>query len=308
MTRRALQFGLVGLGRWGRNICQTVSRLKGIELSAVCSGNPDASSMVPPGCEIHRNWESLLALKRLDGLLLAVPPSVQVEIALASIERHLPVFLEKPLATDMETAACIYRTATQAKCPVLVDHIYTFHPGFRKLVQLARTNGSVNWLRSRGGNHGPYRTDIDPLWDWAPHDVSMCLAIMNGLPISIEASISRQSRHPGGMAANYSVSMVFQDGAVAELEFGNAMSERIREMSVGTSTSNFVFKDTEPWITHTCRDNEKHHYPYRRQRALSVAIRSFSRNIWSGNSANRQLRQSVDVTATIARIESALGD
>lgn len=306
MRHRPLRFGLVGLGRWGRNISRTIARLKNVELGAVCSRNPAASSLVPSDCTIIPDWESLLELKGLDGLLVAVPPAVQADIALASIGRGLPVFLEKPMATDMATAERIYRSAVQAECPVLIDHIYTFHPGFRKLASLARVNGPIISFYSKGGNLGPVRPGLSPLWDWAPHDVSMCLSLMEGQPINIVAFASETVETPNGISSNYTVRMAFQNNAIAELFFGNAMNERIRQASIHTSAGDFAFTDTEPWITLLDQDGARHHLPYRRERALSVAIRSFAHKVRSGNSDNRQLRESVEVIATIARIESAL--
>lgn len=306
MTKRPLKLGLVGLGHWGRNISRTVSRLKNIDLVAVCSSNPEAASFLPSGCSIFPDWIRLLEETDIDGVLLAVPPDIQSEIALECIRRNVPVFLEKPLATNLEDAERICKAVGKTKCPVLVDHIYTFHPGFRKLKQLIKESGAINSFHSTGGNTGPVRSGISPLWDWAPHDVSMCLSVMGGIPTKIEATASAVVESSNGTSANYTVRMDFDNNAVAELNFGNAMERRIREVRVETSVANFTFTDAQPWILQTCSDGKTKQLPYRRERALSNAIRSFTNKIKNNTDGSLQLKNSLNVVSTIARIERAL--
>ena len=39
-------------------------------------------------------------------------------------------------------------------------------------------DSSIKSIRSVSGNIGPYRDEWSPLWDWGPHDLSMCLSLV----------------------------------------------------------------------------------------------------------------------------------
>ncbi|HKS62366.1 MAG TPA: Gfo/Idh/MocA family oxidoreductase [Xanthobacteraceae bacterium] len=196
----AVRLALVGAGRWGRNYIRTIASLDGVELVAVASRNAETAGLAPPGCRIVAGWRDLTDATDVEGVIVASPPDTHAEILIAALEREKAVLVEKPVVMSRRDAARI-RTALDARpAIILVDHTHLFHPAFRALRREAASLGPVRAITSSAGNHGPYRRDASVLWDWAPHDLAMCLALVSGAA-RVERARRAEVRVIDGVAA-----------------------------------------------------------------------------------------------------------
>ena len=61
----------------------------------------------------------------------------------------------------------------------MVGHVLRYHPAFEKLKALidAGEVGEVKYVHSHRLGLGKFHTENDALWDLAPHDLSMILAV-----------------------------------------------------------------------------------------------------------------------------------
>lgn len=175
-----LILALIGTGRWGANIRRTLSGL--------------------PGCASQytetRNWRRLLRLPDLDGVLVATPASTHAAIARPFIERGVPTFVEKPLATSLRDARNLERAAKRSGTPVFVGHVHLYNPAYLAAKRAARRAGRVRYILGEGMNNGPFRDDVSCLWDWAPHDLAMALDLLGTKPATVSASAASVLR-PG---------------------------------------------------------------------------------------------------------------
>ena len=66
----------------------------------------------------------------------------------------------------------------------MTGHVLRFHPAFEKLKELidAGELGEVKYIHSHRLGLGKFHTENDALWDLAPHDLSMILAITGEAP------------------------------------------------------------------------------------------------------------------------------
>jgi myo-inositol 2-dehydrogenase/D-chiro-inositol 1-dehydrogenase len=114
-----LRVGLVGAGWIAREHVETLERLGGTQIVAVCDVDPDRAKAVT-GAATYDSWEDLLERETLDVLFICTPPLAHREPAVAALERGLNVFLEKPIARTLEDAAAIVSAAerSQAVCAV----------------------------------------------------------------------------------------------------------------------------------------------------------------------------------------------
>ena len=180
MPRDTVRLGLVGAGRWGKNYIRTIAALNDVQLGVVASRNPETAALVPAGCRVVADWHALVGDGDIDGVVIASPPDTHADILIAAVERGKAVLAEKPVVTSRGDAARVRETLARRAATVMVDHTHLFHPAFRALCREAATLGPVRSIKSSAGNHGPYRRDASILWDWAPHDVAMCLALLPG--------------------------------------------------------------------------------------------------------------------------------
>jgi predicted dehydrogenase len=237
----AVRLALVGAGRWGRNYIRTIASLDGVELVAVASRNAETAGLAPPGCRIVEDWRDVTDAADVEGVIVASPPGTHAEILVAALARDKAVLVEKPVVMSRSDAAQVRAALGERPAVVLVDHTHLFHPAFRALRREAGSLGPVRAIKSSAGNHGPYRRDASVLWDWAPHDLAMCRALVSGAA-RVERARRAEVRVIDGVAA---------ERLVLDLTFGttpanvtvSTLDGRHRSFAAQFDSCTLVFRD-----------------------------------------------------------------
>jgi predicted dehydrogenase len=154
----ALRLGLVGRGRWGRNIERTLLTFPDVSVIAIARGEK------PPA--------------GLDGVLIATPSATHAEVALPYINAGVATFIEKPMTTTLADAERIRDAAERSGALVFVGHVFLFHPAVLVALELLPSVGKIRHLLCEGMNASP-RTDSSVLWDWLPHDLAIARTIFD---------------------------------------------------------------------------------------------------------------------------------
>jgi predicted dehydrogenase len=240
-----LRLGLAGAGKWGRNFIRTIAGIGELRLARIASRNPQTPELAPPGCRVVEDWRDLMDASAVDGVIVATPPASHAEIARAAILAGIPVLIEKPLALSSADARAIRDLAIERKVLALVDHTHLFSPAFRALKALAARHGGVREIHSEAGNHGPYRPDVSVLWDWGPHDVAMCLDLMQEAPASAACTVRDRSPRDGGVAETVSIALSFPSGVPAQILLSNT-TDKTRRFRVRCADAELVYDDLSP--------------------------------------------------------------
>src|SRR6185295_2200146 len=87
--------------------------------------------------------------------------------------KHL--FVEKPLATKAAEVDELGRLAEERGLVVMAGHTFVYNAAVRYVKKLidAGDLGEVRYIYSQRLNLGRIRSDIDALWNFAPHDISI---------------------------------------------------------------------------------------------------------------------------------------
>lgn len=159
-----MRLGLIGVGRWGKNIARTLQEFPEVELVT-----EDVSAA------------------ELEGVLIATPGSTHASVAEPYIKKGLAVFVEKPFTTSLAEAERLEQLANESGAVVQVGHIHLFNPAYRVAKSLVPAVGKTRFILCEGMNNGPVRDDLSAMWDWAPHDVAVLLDLMGGRPQQVQA-------------------------------------------------------------------------------------------------------------------------
>lgn len=237
-----VRLGLIGAGNWGRNYIKTINVLQGVELTSLVSQNPESTSLVSPHCQIYTDWRELLREDSVDGVIVATPATLHVQITLAALFAGLPVMVEKPLALNVEDAMRVRQASVETGVLIMVDHTYLFHPAYQTLKQKLK-KWEITYIRSQGWNWGPFRKEIDPLWDWAPHDLAMCLDLLGEVPKAIDATQLDTLDTPEGKGRIIKISLKFPCGTFADIIVGNIRTPKKRSFTVEFNEKTIIFDD-----------------------------------------------------------------
>lgn len=219
-----VRLGLVGAGAWGRNYLKTTSSSSDVQVSCVCRAT---SAPVDGFAEIPVTDDLGQLLRSCDAVVVATPPVAHEAAVMRAIAAGKPVLLEKPAALSATAVDRMLTAADKHGVPLLVGHIHLFHSTFVALREVVSTWGGPKKVISTAGNLGPFR-DYPSLWDWGPHDVSMCLSLFGRGPDDVEAVRYDDGTGRGVVDA---LTLGFGDSQ-AILRFGNGMDARVRRFAV----------------------------------------------------------------------------
>ncbi|MGB0630092.1 MAG: Gfo/Idh/MocA family protein [Alphaproteobacteria bacterium] len=236
---------VVGAGPWGRTIAAAIAATPGISLAAIVSANPETRRKTDPAPRVCRTWQEAVEKTDTSGIILAVPPMHQPDIAVALIESGIPVMLEKPMAASVSGAEAIRAAAETHGFRGLVNHLHVYAPAFRMLLSKLSNLPGARTVQATAGAHGPYRTGWSPLWDWAGHDLAMVLSVIDGDPIGISARPDADFVENGRRYRNYRIDLTFRDGSRADLHIGNAFDRKNREFRVTADGSALCYRESD---------------------------------------------------------------
>ncbi len=307
MSAGTVRLGLIGAGPWGRNFINTVAATVGVALTRLASRNPASTDLVGPDCRISVDWRDVAKATDIDGVIIATPPALHGEMTAAALDAGLAVLVEKPLTLDPAQAQALLEQARRRAGVVLVDHIHLFSPAYRKLKTLAAGLGPVRAIRGEAGGWGPFRPDTTVLWDWGPHDLSMCLDLMGDAPETITARRTERRETDGGTGETIELDLDFPGAARADIALSNLRDGKRRRLEVRFDSETLVYDDrAAEKLTRVDGDGGGERVPVEPGMPLSIAVAEFAAAIRKGSKDLESLRLGVDVVAVLAAADNHL--
>lgn len=242
--KRDLNIAVVGTGRWGKTLVRVIGTDPALTVVAAISSGASIAKPVDDTIPVFPTWQAAVEELSIDGFVLAVPPDIQPAIAEQIIAAGFPVFLEKPLALKRDAARDLLAVAKSTGFTGLVDHVHLFAPEFVELCRQLPSDHGVWEIKSISGNKGPYRDRWTACWDWAPHDIAMCLAVMESAPHSVMARIVRSIEHDGRVYENYEITLDFGRRGQAVILTGNAFDGHCREFNVRSGDTTLTYAES----------------------------------------------------------------
>ena len=182
---------VVGAGYWGKNLIRNFHELG--YLHTICDSNSileQAYSVSYPSVNYVIDFEEVLSNESLDAVVLSTPVTNHYPMAKKALSCGKHVYVEKPLALDVQDALELVNIAEQNNRVLMVGHILQYHSSVLKLKELldAGDLGKIRYIYSNRLNMGKIRTEENILWSFAPHDISVILMFLNEMPQEIITS------------------------------------------------------------------------------------------------------------------------
>lgn len=255
MQNAGVSIAMVGCGCWGKNLVRNFHAIG--NLAAICDSNKDiAQSMEQQFAKPAMTWDDILLDINIDAVGLAVPAEMHAEFAFQALDAGKHVFVEKPLALKIKDAQNLVERARASDLVLMVGHLLQYHPVFVKMKKMVDGGeiGTVGYIYSNRLSLGKIRREENVLWSFAPHDISMVLALAGCEPTSVSAS---------GSAI---IDTNIEDVVIAQLLFPNGIGAHIfsswvhpfkeQRLVVTGDKGMLVFEDHKPW------DQKLGYYPH----------------------------------------------
>jgi len=249
MSEPPLRVGVVGLGYWGPNLARNFTAIAGCELAYCCDASEAARARVAPmfpGTRLAADLDELLADPALDAVALATPVPTHADLAVRVLEAGKHCFVEKPLAQSVQDAQRAVAAADATGRMLMVGHLLEYHPGVRKLKELADTGelgDEIYYIYGNRLNLGKLRADENALWSLGAHDVSVVLYLAGEEPSEVAAQGEAYVRD--GVEDVVFCFMRFPSGLTAHLHLSWLDPHKERRFTVVGSRRMATFDDMD---------------------------------------------------------------
>lgn len=186
-----IKVGIIGCGYWGPNHIRIFSQFSNSE-AFMCSDLSDerlsAMKRLYPNIKTTKNYKDILS-SDVDAVCIASPTNTHFLITKEALEANKHVLCEKPLTLKPEESLILKDLAQKRKKVLMVGHIFLFNPGIIWMKKYIASGelGDIYSAYAIRTNLGPFRYDVNAMWDLAPHDISILNYLFDRSPINVSA-------------------------------------------------------------------------------------------------------------------------
>jgi predicted dehydrogenase len=240
--------GLAGVGYWGSKLARNIDEAHGCRLTAIC--DPDPSRLASAG-ERYRDAArfgrlgDMLDWDGIDAVVLATPASMHAKHVDAALAAGKHVLVEKPLALSVAECDEISELADQSGLTLMVGHTFVFSEPVRVLRRLIQSGelGRILYVYAHRLNLGVIREDLNALWNFGPHDISILLYLLERMPERVTAQeFSLLNREIEDVVF---LVLEFPDEIVAHVHESWLDPRKIRQLTVVGDRKMVVYDDTD---------------------------------------------------------------
>jgi predicted dehydrogenase len=173
-----IKIAQIGCGYWGPNLLRNFSALNNCHLSHVVEISRDRQQYLFsnfPHIDHSKSYNQILEDSSIDAVVIASPANLHFEQAKQALLYNKHVFVEKPMATKIEEVKKLSELANDRKLTLMSGHTFLYNDAVRFVKEKIDKGelGDIRYIYSQRLNLGRIRSDVDALWNFAPHDVSI---------------------------------------------------------------------------------------------------------------------------------------
>ncbi len=247
---RVVRVGVIGCGYWGPNLVRNFALHDQSTVVAVCDAVPDRARRVASTYgvpTVTTDPLEIIASPDVDVVVVATPARTHAPLAKAAMEAGKHVLVMKPMTTSTEDAEELVALAEQRGVILAVDHTFVYTGAVRMMRELVVSGalGEIYYVDSVRINLGVFQSDVNVIWDLAPHDVSIIDYVLGGiLPTQVSAV---GAAHAGSRRENIAyLAMRYGPNVVGHIHVNWLAPAKIRRTIVGGSKQMIVYDDMQP--------------------------------------------------------------
>jgi predicted dehydrogenase len=239
---------VIGCGYWGPNIVRNLNALPGAEARVLCDLDPgrlEALRRRYPASRTTTDYLDALADPRVDAVAICTPVGTHFEIARAALRAGKHVLVEKPLTDSVRDAEELVRLAERGRRVLQVDHTFVYNPAVQKIRSIIGSGelGELLYVDCVRINLGLFQSDVNVLWDLAPHDLSVVCFLVDRRPRWVSAV---GAAHMGRFESQAYLTVKYDDSLLAHLHVNWLAPVKIRSTLIGGSKRMIVYDDLAP--------------------------------------------------------------
>jgi predicted dehydrogenase len=242
-----INIGVIGYGYWGPNIVRNFSSLEGAVVQSICDSNTsslDRARKAYPQIRMTQDCCEILNSTSIDAVAVITPVSTHFDLAKRALLNGKHVFVEKPFTATVAQAEELIELAEKKKLTIMVDHTFIFTGAVKKIKRLIdeKALGNLYYFDSTRVNLGLFQSDVNVIWDLAPHDFSVMDYLVDEKPAAVAAC---GKAHVNGLEDTAYITVHFDNNMIAHFNVNWLSPVKIRTTLIGGEKRMLVWNDME---------------------------------------------------------------
>jgi len=171
-----LKIGIFGVGHLGKFHIDNWKNIEQVTIIGFYDPNDAVANEVSTNYQLKRYLSIDELLDQVDAVDVVTPTQFHFEVCEAALRKSKHVFVEKPLANNMEEATSLLKLTKEAKVKFQVGHVERFNPAF---VALQKKSLNPMFIEvHRLAQFNPRGTEVSVILDLMIHDIDIILSIV----------------------------------------------------------------------------------------------------------------------------------
>jgi predicted dehydrogenase len=222
-----LKVGVFGTGHLGKFHLNNWKQIREAEIVGFYDPNDQVAAEVAEKFHIKRYLDPASLMNDCDAVDIIAPTPTHFELCEMAIRKGKHVFVEKPLANNMDEARTLIKLVKESNVKLQVGHVERFNPAFLALEGIPLQPMFIEVHRLAEFN--PRGTEVSVILDLMIHDIDIILHIVDSEVKNIYSSgVAVMTETPD--IAN--VRIEFNNGCVANLTSSRISMKKMRKMRI----------------------------------------------------------------------------
>lgn len=239
-----LRIGVFGVGHLGKFHLNNWKEIADTEIVGFYDPSDEMSAIAEEKYGIKRFRDPEALIDASDAIDIVAPTTAHYALCKMAILKSRHVFVEKPLANDMEEAAEIVKLVREANVKFQVGHVERFNPA---LLAAKEHHLQPMFIEvHRLAQFNPRGTDVSVILDLMIHDIDIILSLVKSNVKNIMANGVQVLSDTPDIA---NVRIEFDNGCVANLTSSRISMKNMRKMRLFQKDAyigiDFLAKKTE---------------------------------------------------------------
>jgi predicted dehydrogenase len=240
-----ISVGVIGYGYWGPNI---VRNFQSLDLNCVKTVSDLNSKVLAkakkayPTINTTTDCREILRSPEIDAVAVITPVATHYPLVKEALENGKHVFVEKPFTASVRHAEELVELADKKNLKIMVDHTFLFTGAVKKTKELIDEGvlGTIYYFDSMRVNLGLFQTDVNVVWDLAPHDLSIMQYVIKAKP---QAVVATGEHHVNGKEDVAYITIYFENNVIAHFNVNWLSPVKVRMTLIGGEKKMLVWND-----------------------------------------------------------------